>query len=83
MYCGCVARIRTLNEGHQNIRPHTSEVDCYYSIVESAGEPILHLSTFGSESRKTEPKSSQSIQIDEQIARELLDLLHRTFPRIH
>lgn len=80
MYCLRVARIRSLSEGKQNIHPHASEVDCYYSVIDDSKEMILHLSTFGSDGRKTEPKSSQSIQIDEQIARQLISLLQRTFP---
>lgn len=42
--------------------------------------PLLHLSTFGSDYRQSKPKSSQSIQIDEQMAGELIRLLQSTFP---
>lgn len=78
-----MARIRSITKGHQSIRPHGTEVDCYYNVVHAKdGSPLLHLTTFGSDGRKTKPKSSQSIQIDESTAAELVDILLRTFPVI-
>lgn len=74
--------MRKLERGTQDVRPHSSEVDCYFQLVEDKdGRPLLHLSTFGSDSRASAPKSSQSIQIDEEIARQLAALLVETFPR--
>ena len=76
-----MARVRSLTQGDQSIRPHHSEVDCFYNVVDTPdGARLLHLSTFGSDQRQSTPKSSQSIQIDEQIARELITLLEMTFP---
>ncbi len=76
-----MARVRSLSQGTQAIRPHESEVDCFYNVVRGTdGTPLLHLSTFGSDLRQSKPKSSQSIQIDEAIARELITLLEATFP---
>lgn len=43
---------------------------------------ILHLSTFGSDDRHSAPKSSQSLQIDEVIASELLKVIRGTFPNL-
>lgn len=77
-----MARIRSIASGTQSIRPHETEVDCFYSLVDNGSETLLHLSTFGSDDRKTAPKSSQSIQIDEAIARQLVELLVSTFPTI-
>lgn len=78
-----MARIRSLSKGTQSIRAHATEVDCFYNIVHtSSGEPLLHLSTFGSDRRQSNPKSSQSIQIDETVARELIGLLKTAFPSI-
>lgn len=76
-----MARLRSLAEGTQAIRPHESEVDCFYHVINDPdGTRLLHLSTFGSDHRQSKPKSSQSIQIDERIARELISLLEITFP---
>ena len=78
-----MARIRSISHGTQSIRPHESEVDCFYNVLHQPdGIPLLHLSTFGSDNRQSKPKSSQSIQIDEHIARELMAILEKTFPRI-
>lgn len=76
-----MARVRSLTRGTQTIRAHESEVDCFYNVIDQAGGArLLHLSTFGSDLRQSKPKSSQSIQIDEEIARELISLLETTFP---
>lgn len=78
-----VARIRSVKQGTQSIRPHDSEVDCFYTIVHTTdGQRLLHLSTFGSDSRQSNPKSSQSIQIDEATAAKLIELMRTTFPNL-
>ncbi|MET4430800.1 hypothetical protein ABIA65_004111 [Mycolicibacterium sp. 624] len=82
-YGGCMARIRSIAQGQQTIRPHRSEVDCFYNVVQADdGALLLHLSTFGSDDRTSEPKSSQSIQVDEDNARQLVEILITTFPSI-
>ena len=81
--CTDMARVRSLSQGKQSIRPHDSEVDCFYNVVDAPdGTRLLHLSTFGSDYRQSRPKSSQSIQIDEQVAQELVNLLLNTFPGV-
>ncbi|GJF12569.1 hypothetical protein NGTWS1803_22650 [Mycolicibacterium cyprinidarum] len=75
--------VRSLAQGTQVIRAHETEVDCFYNVInEPDGERLLHLSTFGSDYRQSRPKSSQSIQIGEDIARELISLLEATFPGV-
>lgn len=76
-----MARVRSLAQGTQAIRPHETEVDCFYNVIDQPdGTRILHLSTFGSDDRQSRPKSSQSLQIDEEVARDLILLLESTFP---
>ena len=71
-----MAVVRSLKVGSQEVRAHTTEVDCFYQVVVSgSGGKLLHLSTFGSDDRRTAPKSSQSIQINETIARQLVEIL--------
>lgn len=78
-----MARVRSLAQGTQAIRPHESEVDCFYNVINQPdGTRLLHLSTFGSDHRQSKPKSSQSIQIDQACAQELVALLQTTFPGI-
>lgn len=58
-------------------------MDCFYNVVDAPdGTQLLHLSTFGSDHRQSKPKSSQSLQIDEEVARQLVELLESTFPTI-
>ncbi|WP_435277824.1 hypothetical protein [Rhodococcus yananensis] len=77
-----MARIRSIAEGTQNIRPHDSEVDCFYNVLDEDGIRLLHLTTFGSDHRKSKPKSSQSIQLDRDMAVQLIEVLLKTFPDI-
>lgn len=75
-----MARVRTLNEGTQSVNAHPTEVDCFYqAVVDRDGNKLLHLTTFGSDERRSNPKSSQSIQLDEARARELIRVIQRTF----
>jgi len=78
-----MARIATLQPGKQSVGVHPTSVDCYFQTVTSTdGAVLLHLTSFGSDVRATPPKSSQSLQIDETIARELMELLRKTFPAL-
>jgi hypothetical protein len=52
-------------------------------MLEAAdGTRYLHLTTFGSDNRRSGPKSSQSIQLDEETARALVAVIRKTFPSI-
>ena len=78
-----MARVRNLERGTQNIRVAPTEVDCFYQLVDGAdGTRYLHLSTFGSDSRRSGPKSSQSMQLDEHAAAELVAVIRDAFPGI-
>lgn len=79
-----MARMRSLDRGSQNVGVHPSEVDGYYQLImTSGGERYLHLTTFGSDSRQSAPKSSQSIQFSQQMAQQLVDVLRAAFPGVH
>ncbi|NIL84134.1 hypothetical protein RhoFasGS6_01498 [Rhodococcus fascians] len=76
-----MARIRSLEPGKQRIQPHTTEVDCHFAVVDdSDGARLLHLTTFGSDNRKSAPKSSQSIQLNLEMAKKLIDVINEAFP---
>jgi len=76
-----MARLRSLEKGIQDVRVHPTEVDCFYQEITAAdGTRLLHLSTFGSDRRRSAPKSSQSLQINEAAARELMAVIRSTFP---
>lgn len=78
-----MARLRSLEVGTQEVRVHPTEVDCYYQNVAAPdGTRYLHLSTFGPDNRRSGPKSSQSIQLDEDAARRLVAVIRDVFPDI-
>lgn len=75
-----MARIKNLTVGTHSASVHPTEVDCEIrSVTGPGGEKYLQLSTFGSASRVSEPKVSQTIQIDRDIARQIRNLLDETF----
>lgn len=76
-----MAAIRRFIPGSQQVRPHPTEVDCYFQVLAGL-DTRVHLSTFGSADRVSQPKSSQSIQLDEARARELIRILEEAFPRV-
>ena len=78
-----MARLRGFAKGTQNVRAHPTEVDCFWQVITAAGGTrLLHLTTFGSDHRRSGPKSSQSLQLDEATAHELMALIRATFPKI-
>jgi hypothetical protein len=77
-----MARLRSLEEGNARLAPHKTEVDCAWQIIEAPRGRVLQLSTYGSDERASEPKVSQTIQLDETIARRLVVILRLAFPSI-
>jgi hypothetical protein len=74
-----------ITEFHQvtvdSTRVH-SEVSCGWRTFTTAGKRILQLDTYGSSSRQLPGKVSQSIQLDIDGARTLLEILHQAFPAL-
>jgi len=75
-----MARVRSFDRSNQNVRRHPTEVDCEYALIDDGDGRLLHLSTFGSDARRSKPKSSQSIQLDAARARELIHIIKEAFP---
>jgi hypothetical protein len=59
---------------------HRTSVDCYWKSFEAGGSRILQLDTFGSEERQIPGKLSQTLRLDEEQARRLVNLIDRVFP---
>lgn len=75
-----MARIARIELGTQDVRPHRTDVDCYIqTIASSTGETMVHLSTFGSVDRTSQPKSSQSMQFDRESAAQLISYFVAAF----
>ncbi|TCC44108.1 hypothetical protein E0H75_35140 [Kribbella capetownensis] len=66
----------------RNSRPHPTFVECGWSVINAGKQHLLQLSTFGSDTRQSEKKVSQTIQIDEAAAEELVKIIKAAFPRI-
>lgn len=78
-----MAKVSSFVKGTQSVKFHPTEVECHYQVFDALdGRTILHLSTFGSDHRESEPKSSQSLQLDEDRARELMELINDAFPSL-
>lgn len=74
-----MARIRSLQQSTSQGKAHPTEVDCAWQVVPGPDGPLLQLSTYGSDSRQSEPKVSQTIQVDERVARQLAALVQQVF----
>ena len=59
-----------------------TEVTCGYTIGSARGERILHLETYGSKHRVIPDKVSQSLELDEARAGELLQIIGEAFPSL-
>lgn len=78
-----MAIIRSFTLGSRDLRPHATEVDSEYQLVKREdGSALFQLSTFGSDDRQSEPKVSQTIQLDESAAAALVDAIRTVFPHI-
>ncbi len=55
-------------------------VDCSYTIFETSGGSYLQLDTYGSSERQFPGKTSQSIQLNEESAREFIGVIRKAFP---
>ncbi len=63
-------------------RPHT-KVECGYRVVNtSRDEVLLQLDTYGSDGRQIPGKTSQSVQLDEAAALDLVQIILKTYPQI-
>lgn len=78
-----MARIRSLETGRSDLRVHPTEVDATYHIIDPKGGPrLLQISTYGSDQRRSEPKVSQTFQIDGEVAKILLEVIEEAFPGV-
>lgn len=77
-----MAIIREFFKDTRSSGPHPTEVDCGWQIVSHDGKQLLQLSTYGSDERASVKKVSQTIQLDQRGAAELLLVLQRCFPEI-
>lgn len=77
-----MALIRRFIELHGQGSTHRSETDAGWASVPYAEERLLYIATYGSDERKSGPKTSQAIHLDRERAVELMAILKRVFPGI-
>ncbi|RJL20792.1 hypothetical protein [Bailinhaonella thermotolerans] len=77
-----MARIREFHRTTQDARPHPTEVECGYQSVLTSNGKLLQLSTYGSDSRRSDKKVSQTIQLDKERAEELVRIIKEAFPDV-
>lgn len=80
-YAHPMAIVRSLQrEKRASSRVHPTEVDCRWTVVEGEQSGrLFQLSTYGSDQRQSEPKVSQTLQLDREVASALIDELKSVF----
>jgi hypothetical protein len=73
-----VAAFRRMPDGTGS--PHPTTVDCGWKSFEAGGRRLLQLDTFGSDDREIKGKISQTLQLDENRADDLVKIIRSTFP---
>lgn len=75
-----MAKIRSLEKGTSNVRARHTEVDCTYQVVDDEEHGfLLTLATYGSDTRASESKVSQILQIDQEFAWKLVEVINGVF----
>lgn len=76
-----MARVKSfVPERRSSSAAHPTEVECRWQVVSPAdGGRLFQLSTYGSDDRVSEPKVSQTIQIDRAVAVDLVRQLTAAF----
>lgn len=77
-----MALIRTFEHRPSANLAVRSEVDCGWRAGDAGGRQILHLETYGSAARAIPGKVSQSIELDQAGAEELLRIIKKAFPGV-
>jgi hypothetical protein len=78
-----MALIRRFEERTLEVGRRHQPTDATWTIVrDAAGETLLQIDTYGSDQRKLQGKSSQTIQLDRAGAEALGGLLRQAFPGV-
>jgi hypothetical protein len=73
-----IAKFVRRDVGKGAIQP--TSVDCFFHVFDVNGATILQLDTHGSAERKEPGKQSQTLQLNRDSARQLVDVIRRAFP---
>lgn len=79
-----MALIDSFEREHKERQSVHGAVACRYSVfADGEGNRFLQLDTYGSADRQLPGKVSQSLQLDEQGAAALLELIRDAFPQLN
>lgn len=71
--------LKTISKINKNRFIKHDMVETSYSIIQIKDEKIIQIDTYGSDGRKEKGKISQSIQLDEEGAKWLYELLKKEY----
>lgn len=75
-----MALVTSVVRDERNFRSiHPTEVSAYYLVAELDGKKVLQINTYGSAGRDVPGKLSQTLQFNEQSAREIFAVLKKEF----
>ena len=74
---GLITGFRRNHDSQPNFR---TEIECGWNFAEVDGKLLLRLETYGSADREVPGKRSQSMELDEEGARRLAQILEQVFP---
>ena len=77
-----MALIVDFSRVHKETNRIHEAVECGWGRFVKDGQTILQLDTYGSTDRQIPGKVSQSVQLDEAAAAQLIRIIHQTFPEI-
>ncbi|EFQ84269.1 hypothetical protein HMPREF0063_10985 [Aeromicrobium marinum DSM 15272] len=77
-----MARLRSMQHVSADRISLHQETDCGWRSFQADGERILQLDTYGSDGRAISGKVSQSVQLDQAHAQQLVDIIRQTFPGV-
>lgn len=73
-----MALIRNLTKVSKNHKVH-NYTDAHFDSFNDGGKKYLQIDTYGSDDRQKPGKVSQSLQIDEEVAKRLIDIIKNEF----
>ncbi|WP_406311733.1 hypothetical protein OHA77_23875 [Streptosporangium sp. NBC_01639] len=77
-----MAMVREFFRATINTGQHSTEVDCGYQLIITKDGNLLQLNTYGSDNRQSKKKTSQTLQLDQEHAAELLKIITDAFPEL-
>lgn len=77
-----MARLRKLDHTTTERQSLHKEADGGWRSFDLEGTRILQIDTYGTDSRDRPGQVSQSLQLDEQKAQQVVDIIRRTFPEV-